>query len=163
MDAVKSVLSAPAWAYDVCYYYLAMAAVVVVYSLWALIQLLSVPGAVKRMVPTLSVSVALILSGALAALSAMMNFWICRSALKPAAPAAPAAPTAKEMFAVGCSADTDCHAVMGTPQNPSICSCGARGFCGGCIMRNNMEPQMSFSDEFAPLVASEPEPAPASM
>lgn len=146
MNALKSIETAPAWAYDFCYYYLIAAAITALYSLWALIQLFSVPGAVKRMVPTLSLTVALLLSGTLAVVFGLMNFWICRGALKPTA--APA--TTKEMFAVGCSTDADCHAVMGMPQNPSLCSCGARGVCGGCVMRNNMEPQTSFSDEFAP-------------
>lgn len=141
MDALKNIVQTPAWAYDFCYYYLAMAAVIVVYSIWALVQLFSIPSIVKRMVPTTSVAIAILLSGALSVVLSMMNFWICRGALKPAT----------EKFAVACSGDADCQAVMGTPQDPSLCTCGARGVCGGCVMRNNMEPQVSYGDEFAPI------------
>lgn len=145
MDAVKNTIAdlakTPAWAYDFCYYYMAMTAVIVIYSIWALVQLFSIPSIVKRMVPVTSIAVAIVLSGAVSVVLTMMNFWICRGALKPAT----------EKFAVPCSGDADCHAVMGTPQDPSVCTCGARGVCGGCVMRNNMEPQMSYSDEFAPI------------
>jgi hypothetical protein len=147
MDSVKNTVMAlaqtPTWAYDFCYYYMIMAAFVVIYSMWALVQLFSVPSTVKRMVPVVSVATAIILSGAVSVVLTMMNFWICRSALKPAT----------EKFAVACNGDADCHDVAGVPQNPSLCTCGARGVCGGCVMRNNMEPQMAFIDEFAPLTA----------
>jgi hypothetical protein len=140
-NTVANLAKTPAWAYDFCYYYMAMAAVVVIYSIWALVQLFSIPSIVKRMVPVTSVALAIILSGAVSVVLTMMNFWICRGALKPAT----------EKFAVACNGEADCHAVMGAPQDSSLCTCGARGVCGGCVMRNNMEPSVAYSDEFAPI------------
>ncbi len=156
MDAIAAAAKQPAWAYDFCYYYFAMAAFVVIYSLWALIQLFSVPGAIKRMVPTTTVAIAILLSGALSTVLVMMNFWICRASLKPAA---------TEKFAVKCAAEQDCTAVMGTPQG-DLCSCGGRGLCGGCVMRNDMEPSMlpEYGESFAPVMegfrVAKPAPVP---
>lgn len=142
---METVVAVPVWAYDFCYYYLAVAAIVVVYSLWALIQLFRVPGAIQRLVPTTTVALAILLSGALSAVLAMMQFWVCRSALKPAA-------AQKEKFAVKCADEADCKAVMGVPQG-DLCSCGGRGLCGGCVMRNDMEPSMlpEYGESFAPV------------
>ncbi len=150
MDTLNKIIQVPTWAYDFCYYYLAAAAIVVLYSLYSVYQLFTLPSVVKRFVPVTSTAVALLLSGAITALLAMMQFWVCRSALTPPPPKpllGAAAPAKKEGFAVKCAATSDCEAVMGTPQGPG-CSCGARGLCGGCFMRNDMEPQPSFSGAF---------------
>lgn len=144
MDTVAAVIKVPTWAYDFCYYYLAIAAIVLIYSLSSLVQLFRIPGATKAVVPTTMVAGGIILSGALAIIVAMMQFWICRSALKPV--------TTTEKFAVKCAEEADCKAVMGVPQG-DICSCGGRGLCGGCVMRNDMEPSMlpEYGETFAPV------------
>jgi hypothetical protein len=140
MDAFNKIVAIPAWAYDFCYYYLAVAVMVVVYSLFALYKLLVLPGVVKKFVPTTTMALALILSGAVTTLLTMLQFWVCRGALAPSRKA--------EGFAVKCSSDSDCKAVNGVPQGPN-CSCGARGLCGGCTVRNDMEPQASFKSNVA--------------
>lgn len=134
MDAFNKVVQVPSWAYDFCYYYLAVAAFVVLYSVYALYRMLTLPGVVKKFVPTVIMTVAFVLSIAITTVLTMMQFWVCRRALSPTA----------EKFAVKCQGTGDCTAVNGTPQG-SICTCGARGVCGGCTMRNNMEPQASFT------------------
>ena len=126
-------IQVPSWAYDFCYYYLAVAALIAVYSIWALVKVFSLPGMIRKFVPTTTVALALIISGGFSVLLTLMQFWVCRSALAPSA--------AKEKFAVKCSGEEDCKAVMGQPQG-STCTCGARGLCGGCTMRNNMEPSL---------------------
>jgi hypothetical protein len=155
MDALKAIVVVPSWAYDFCYYYLAMAVIVALYGLYALVKLYSLPGMIKKFIPTTTIAIGLILSLGLSIVLSMMQFWICRSALSPAAAkkegfAAVNSKSGKEPFAVKCSGDADCQAVMGTPQGPT-CSCGGRGLCGGCVMQNNMEPQPEFSSEFAPF------------
>lgn len=142
MEAAKSFIAQPSWAYDFCYYFLAVAAVTAVYALYAIVRMFTLPGLVKRFVPTTVVTLALVLTSALSIVLAMMQFWICRSALAPGAGA--------EKFAVKCSAEQDCQAVGGAPQL-STCECGGRGLCGGCAMQNNMEPQASFAADFAPI------------
>ena len=77
------VVKVPAWAYDFCYYYLAVAAVVVVYSLFTLGRLVMLPSLVKKAVPVTAVAVSLILSGAVTVLLTMMQFLVCRSELAP--------------------------------------------------------------------------------
>jgi hypothetical protein len=131
MDALNMVVKVPSWAYDFCYYYLAMAALVAIYAIWALYKLFTLPGIVKRFVPMTTMTIALIISSALSIVLTMMQFWVCRSALKPST----------EKFAAKCANEADCTAITGTPQ-PSTCACGGRGLCGGCVMQNNMEPQM---------------------
>lgn len=143
MDAFNKIVAIPTWAYDFCYYYLAVAALVVIYSLYALYKLLVLPGVVKKFVPTTTMALALILSGAVTTLLTMLQFWVCRGALAPTAGKRTA-----EGFAVKCSSNADCNAVNGVPQG-SNCTCGARGLCGGCTMRNNMEPQASFNSNVA--------------
>ena len=132
MDALNLVVKVPAWAYDFCYYYLAVAAVVVVYSLFTLGRLVMLPSLVKKAVPVTAVAVSLILSGAVTVLLTMMQFWVCRSALAPRT----------EKFAVACKKTEDCTAVAGTQKPGSLCSCGGRGFCAGCTMNSDMEPSM---------------------
>ena len=141
--AIKSIIAQPAWAYDFCYYFLAVAVITAVYGVYAIFQMLSLPGLVKRMVPTMTVVIALILTIGISVVLAMMQFWVCRSALAPGGAKA-------EKFAVKCASDADCQAVAGMPQGPG-CACGGRGLCGGCVMQNNMEPQSSFDAEFAPI------------
>jgi hypothetical protein len=132
MDALNMVVQVPAWAYDFCYYYLAVAAVVVVYSLYSLVQLLTLPSLVKKVVPVTAIAISLILSGAVTVLLTMMQFWVCRSALAPR----------MEKFAVTCKKPEDCTAVAGTQPAGSLCTCGQRGFCAGCVVNNDMEPSM---------------------
>lgn len=142
MNALDAVVKVPSWAYDFCYYYLAVAVLVVVTTLWGVVKMVSLPGIVKKFIPSTGIILSLLLSGAVTTVLAMMQFWVCRSALKPGT----------EKFAVACNSEADCTAVMGTPQN-SLCTCSGRGFCGGCVMQNNMEPSMlpEYSDSFAPL------------
>ena len=119
----------PAWAYDFCYYFLALAAVIVVSTLYTLVQLVTMPSGLKKAVPFTTTVLVLLLSGVFSVVLAMMQFWICRSALAP------------EGFAVTCKKPEDCTAVAGT-QSGSLCTCGARGFCAGCTMNSDMEPSM---------------------
>ena len=130
MEALRRIIEVPSWAYDFCWYYFAVAALMAIYAIWSIVSLLMLPGIVKRFVPTMGLVIGNALSAVLLIVVAMMQFWICRSAL---------APGKKEAFAVACKSGTDCTAVMGTPQ-PSTCTCSGRGFCGGCVMQNNMEP-----------------------
>jgi hypothetical protein len=144
MDALNRVVAIPAWAYDFCWYYFAIAVIVAVYAIWAVVQLISIPAIVKRFFPTTALILGTALSGLVMVVLAMMQFWICRGAL------APKAAPAKEAFATACKTGADCTAVAGTPQGPT-CTCGGRGFCGGCVMQNNMEPSVLTGMEgFAP-------------
>jgi hypothetical protein len=140
-SAVKSIVAQPSWAHDFCYYFLAAAVVTAVYGVYVIFQMMTLPGLIKRLVPTTSVTIALVLAIGLSVVLSMMQFWICRSALAPAK---------AEKFAVKCGSDVDCQAVAGMPQG-ATCACGGRGLCGGCVMQNNMEPQASFAAEFAPI------------
>ena len=132
MDALNLVVKVPSWAYDFCFYYLAVAAVVVVYSLYTLVQLFLLPSAVQKVVPMTALVVALLLSSMVSVLLTMMQFWVCRSALNPR--------NMKEMFAVACKKSDDCAAVAGPQKEGSPCTCGGRGFCGGCTMNSDVEP-----------------------
>ena len=145
MDVLNTVIQVPSWAYDFCYYYFAVAVIVALYSVYSLVQLFLMPGAYRRVVPFVSTILALALSSLVSIVLALMQFWVCRSALKPSAAA-----TKKEPFAVACKSGEDCTAVAGTPQG-STCTCSDRGFCGGCVMQNNMEPQAEFAAAFAPF------------
>ena len=176
MDALNAVVAVPRWAYDFCNYYLIVAVIMALYGVYALFKLFTLPGMIKKFIPTTTIAIGLILSIGLSVILSMMQFWICRSALAPGKEKFQDAAGVKsgsvkkegfysnmpnvgmlanpngirEGFAAKCSGDGDCHAVMGTPQGPG-CSCGGRGLCGGCVMRNNMEPQPEFSSEFAPF------------
>lgn len=145
MDALNAIIRVPSWAYDFCYYYFAVAVIVALYSIYAIVQLVLMPGAYKRVIPFVSTVLALGLSSLVSIVLALMQFWVCRSALKPAASGA-----GKESFEVPCKSEGDCTAVTGTPQG-STCECGGRGVCGGCVMQNNMEPQAEFAAAFAPF------------
>jgi hypothetical protein len=123
MDAV---LATPSWAYDFCYYYAFVAAIVVVSAGYSVVRLLLLPALAKKVVPVTSLVISLVLSALVTVVLTMMQFWICRGALK------------HEPFAVQCKSPDDCTDVTGTPQGPD-CTCGGRGFCGGCVMQNNME------------------------
>jgi hypothetical protein len=166
MDAFNKIVAVPTWAYDLCYYYLAIAAIIVAYTLYALFRLVMLPGVVKKFVPVITLAIGLILSGGVSAVLTMMQFWICRSALSPAqvrekfqsgngngqkkmqqdGNGHSAAPT-PEQFAVQCASDADCQAVNGTQPGGSPGRCQG-GTCGGYTFNNNMEPQPSFSAEF---------------
>jgi hypothetical protein len=125
------IINVPSWAYDFCYYYLALAAIIVVSAIYSSVELLLLPPAVKKVVPIVGTVLSLLVSAVISTLLVMMQFWVCRSALAPT----------KEKFAVTCKTTADCTAVTGTPQGP-MCTCGGRGFCGGCVMQNEMEPSM---------------------
>jgi len=130
MDALNLVVNVPSWAYDFCYYYLAVAAVVVVFSLYTLVRLFMLPSVVLKVIPVTSVALSLLLSGAVTVLLTLMQFWVCRSALKPR----------REAFAVACKKTEDCTAEAGPQRPDSLCTCGGRGFCGGCTMNSDVEP-----------------------
>jgi hypothetical protein len=168
MDAFSKIVAVPTWAYDLCYYYLAISAIIVAYTLYALFRLVMLPGVVKKFVPVITLAIGLILSGGVSAVLTMMQFWICRSALSPAQVRekfanhngsgqqkqqqngngqAAAAPASAEQFAVQCASDADCLAVNGTQPGGSPGRCQG-GTCGGYTFNNNMEPQPSFSAEF---------------
>ena len=125
MDSLSAFVKVPSWAYDFCYYYLAAAAVVVVYSVYSIIALQMLPASVKKTVPVVAMTMALFLSGLVSSVLVMMQFWICRSALKP---------SVVEKFASKCAASADCAAAAGLPQGAE-CTCGERGVCGGCKSR----------------------------
>ena len=144
---INAVIQVPAWAYDLCWYYFAVAAVVAVLGVASIVQIFMIPGSIRRFVPTAFLALTIIITVGINVILALMQFWICRSARK-----APVA-AKKESFAVACSSSQDCPAVNGTPQG-STCACGGRGVCGGCVFQNNMEPQPSFSSDFAPFAES---------
>jgi len=127
-----NIMQVPTWAYDFCYYFLALAAVLAVHSVYALVQLFYLPAGLKKVIPFTPTVIALVLSGVLTVVLSMMQFWICRSALAPT----------KEKFATTCRSIEDCTAVAGTQRPGSLCTCGARGLCGGCTMNSDMEPSM---------------------
>jgi len=130
---MDSVLATPSWAYEFCYYYAFVAAIVVVSTVYSLFKLLMLPSLAKKFLPMTSLSLTLILSAVVTVVLTMMQFWICRGALGPREKFKNR--RLIEKFAVRCSGTSDCTNVMGLPQN-SDCSCGARGLCGGCKMRN---------------------------
>jgi len=129
MDALNMIVAVPSWAYDFCFYYLAVAAVVTVFSLYNIVQVLLLPSPLQKAAGALSIIINLIIATAVTVLLVLMQFWICRGALKPT----------KEAFAVACKKTEDCKAVMGSQPEGSLCTCGERGFCGGCQMNNHME------------------------
>lgn len=131
---MNMLIQVPSWAYDFCYYYLAVAAVVAVFSVYTIVKLFMLPSMVKKVIPTTMVAVSLLLSGGVSILLTMMQFWVCRSALAPR--------VMKEKFAVTCKNTGDCLAVAGTQRSDSLCTCGDRGLCAGCTMNSNMEPSM---------------------
>ena len=126
------IVPVPSWAYDFCYYYLALAALIVVFSVYSIVQLIFLPAIVQKVLPTGVIAINLAISATVTVLLTMMQFWICRSALKPS-------PAVLEKFAVACASDQDCVAVAGTQPEKSLCNCGGRGYCGGCVMNSNME------------------------
>lgn len=140
MEALNTLLKTPGWAYDFCYYYAFVAAIVVVTALTSVVQLVMLPASAKKSVPLTWMVVSLLLSALVTVVLTMMQFWICRGALR-------------EKFAVKCAKMGDCTAVMGVPQG-SMCECGGRGLCGGCMMQNNMEPSMlpEYAEGFANAV-----------
>jgi len=129
MDALNMIITVPSWAYDFCFYYVAVAAVIAVFTVYNIVQVLVLPSPLQKAVGALSIVLNLIVATAVSILLVLMQFWICRGALKPT----------KEAFAVTCKKSEDCTAVMGTQPEGSPCTCGERGFCGGCQMNNHME------------------------
>jgi hypothetical protein len=134
METLNNIITVPSWAYDFCYYYFFVAVLVVITTVVTIFQLVFLPAIVKKSAPVTITIVALILSSIVTSVLAMMQFWICRSALKPSK-------AVNENFAVKCENPSDCKAVMGSNQGEN-CVCGGRGLCGGCVMQNNTEPSM---------------------
>lgn len=135
MESLNNIISVPSWAYDFCYYYFFVAVLVVVTTVVTIVQLVFLPAGIKKVAPVSMTILMLILSAIVTAVLGMMQFWICRSALKPAK----ATKAIKENFAVKCQSPEDCKAVMGPS---STCECGGRGLCAGCVMNTNTEPEM---------------------
>ena len=135
MESINNLISVPSWAYDFCYYYFFVAVLVVVTTVVTIAQLVFLPAGIKKIAPVSMTILALVLSAIVTSVLGMMQFWICRSALKPST----ASTAVKENFAVKCKNPEDCKAVMGAS---STCECGGRGLCGGCVMQNNTEPSM---------------------
>ena len=141
MDALNMIVNVPSWAYDFCYFYLALVAVLTVSTVYVIIELVYLPAVVHKVVPTTRIGINLVINLVVMAAVGTMQFWICRSALKP---------SKVEKFAVTCAKDEDCTAVAGTQRPGSPCTCGARGLCGGCVMNSNMESGRA-SMELAPM------------
>ena len=141
---MENILNVPSWAPSLCYVYLGVAAIIALQGIWLLFKVFTTPSVVHRFIPTIALAIYVILSTLFVSIMAMMQFWICRTALSP-----------KEKFATKCETDADCTAVTGVPQRDT-CTCGARGFCGGCMMQNNMEPSMlpEFGESFSAIEES---------
>jgi len=139
METLNNIIAVPSWAYDFCYYYFFVAVLVVLTTITTIFQLAFLPAIIRKSTPITMTILALILSALVTSVLAMMQFWVCRTALKPS----------KEHFAVQCKTADDCKAVMGKSKN---CECGKRGLCGGCVMQNNTEPSMLDNGiDFAPF------------
>ena len=121
-------IKVPSWAYDFCYYHFFVAIIIVVSSLWSLVQLMLIPSAAKKQFPVIRVALTIVLSGIVTVVLLMMQFWVCRSAL------APGRNVSKEQFATMCKNDKDCH--LDSSDTTSSCTCGERGLCGGCLYKN---------------------------
>lgn len=76
-------MEVPVWAYDFCYYYMALAIISAVYGAYALYRIFSLPNIVQKFVPTIVITLSIVLGSILSVILAMMQFWICRSALGP--------------------------------------------------------------------------------
>jgi H+/Cl- antiporter ClcA len=76
-------MEVPAWAYDFCYYYMAIAIVTALYGVYAIYRVFTLPSIVQKFVPTVAITLSIALGGVLSVVLAMMQFWICRSALEP--------------------------------------------------------------------------------
>lgn len=129
MDALNMIITVPSWAYDFCFYYVAVAAVVTIFSLYTIVRVLLFPTPLMKEIGGLGIVLNIVLATGVSVLLTMMQFWICRGALKPTT----------ESFAVTCNKTEDCTAVAGTQCEGSLCTCGDRGFCAGCTMNNHME------------------------
>jgi hypothetical protein len=138
MEVIDRLLATPSWAYQACYVYPTIAFISILFGIIGVVSMVMLPAATKKSVPIGMVISSSIIQMVVLAFFALMNFWICRGAL-----------ATKEKFAVTCKSTDDCQGVMGLPQS-SECQCGARGLCGGCVMRNNTIPQSSFDAQFAP-------------
>jgi hypothetical protein len=143
---MENILNVPSWAPTACYFYIGAAAIVIIQGIWILFQVFTTPSVVRRFIPMIALAIYVILSTLIVGIMTMMQFWICRSALSS---------SSKEKFATKCETDADCTAVAGVPQRDT-CTCGARGFCGGCMMQNNMEPSMlpEFGGSFSAIEES---------
>jgi len=143
MESLNTLIAVPSWAYDFCYYYFFVAVLVVVTTVVTILQLVLLPASVKKAAPVTITILALLLSALVTSILAMMQFWVCRSALKPST----------ENFAVQCKTTGDCKAVTG--DGGKSCECGGRGLCGGCVMQNNTEPSMLDNGvDFAPFAGA---------
>ena len=123
MDTLLALAKPPTWAADLCWYYFAVAALVAVYGLWAVVRLFTLPSTVQKNVPVWLLAVGILLSSGVAVVLTLLQFWICRGALAPAA--------TKERFAVALGA-------MGQPQGEG-CEDASGGQRGRCVMQNNVD------------------------
>lgn len=167
MESINTMIQIPSWAYDFCYYYFAVAVLIALFSIYAIVQLFLMPNSYRRVIPFVSTVIAMSLSSIISVVLALMQFWVCRAALKPTSVPAKIAVQSQqqnmgmgmgmgmgrmnEPFADACKTPGDCTAISGTPQTSGMCVCGGRGVCGGCTMQNNMEPQAEFAAAFAPF------------
>lgn len=69
----------PAWAYNACYYILAALGLFLAYSIWQVVKVYSVT---KSVGATSIMGLGSLISMSIVGFAFMMNFWICRSALK---------------------------------------------------------------------------------
>lgn len=81
MEAVIKLSEQPVWAYDFCYYFLAVAILIALYGIYTLFRVFTLPSIVQKFVPTTMVALSITLSVILSVILAMMQFWICRAAL----------------------------------------------------------------------------------
>jgi hypothetical protein len=79
-------MEAPAWAYDFCYYYMAVAILAALYGAYAIYRIFTLPSIVQKFVPTVAITLSIAFGAILSIVLAMMQFWICRSALEPRGP-----------------------------------------------------------------------------
>ncbi len=70
----------PSWAYNACYYILAAVGLFLAYSIWQVVRIYSMT---KSVTATGIMAVGTLISMSIMAFTFMMQFWICRSALKP--------------------------------------------------------------------------------
>lgn len=139
MDALQSLLAVPSWAVNFCPVYLIAAAIVVVANFSVFLAILFLGPAFRaalsaslKMTAT-AILITLGLNTVVIVFMALLQFWVCKSALT--------SNQVKEAFAVKCKSLQDCTAVAGVPQG-TACTCGERGVCGGCTFQNNMEPNL---------------------
>ena len=146
------VVSVPSWAFDFCYYYLALSALVLVSTVYIVFKLLLLSPSERKHLPLPVTYLVLfnLMNGVVTVVLGMMQFWICRSALAPTQNQNQKqegflnkirAQHKKDTF-VDCATTEDCQKAVGN-KSPS-CTCGARGLCAGC----NYTPSIDGSGDY---------------